>query len=132
MNSEDISPGLIDRELGPVTILFGHENGKYPHGNSPVVRGTQSAALIDPCLGVVARKGRLPQVDMIVHSHIHEDHIAGTHLFPDVPWHAHALDAPGLDSIDAMMEIYGFEGETRKSFQEAIETTFFYPGNNAG
>ena len=90
---------LIDRHIGPLTILFGYENGKYPHGNSLLIRGSNQAVIVDPCLGVVARKERLPLVDAVFHSHTHEDHIAGTHLFRDVPWYAHELDAQGLEAF---------------------------------
>ena len=41
-------------------------------------------------------------------SHCHEDHVAGNHLFPDVPWHLHEADLPGIRSLDGMMAIYGY------------------------
>ena len=106
------SADLVDRDVGPLTILFGYENGKYPQGNSLLIRGSTQTVLVDPCLGVVARKGRLPEVDALFHSHIHEDHIAGTHLFRDVAWYAHELDAGGLRTIEGLMEIYGLDGPT--------------------
>ena len=130
MNAEKINPAdLVDRQIGPVKILFGHENGKYPHGNSLVVYGRNQTAMIDPCLGVVVRKDNLPEVDMVIHSHTHEDHIAGTSLFPDVPWYAHSADALGLESIDGLMAMYGLSsGALYEDFKRDIETTFNYPG----
>ncbi len=128
MNPEDIPPGdLIDRDIGPITILFGLENGKYPYGNSFTVTGTEQSVIVDPCLGIVARKDRLPDVDMVLHSHTHEDHISGTYLFGDVPWYAHVDDALGLESIEGLMDMYGLEGEAKTNFQHMIETTFNYP-----
>lgn len=128
MSHEDIEPAdLVDRSLGPLTILFGHENGKYPHGNSLVIRGADRSVIVDPCLGVVARKNNLPDVDAVFHSHTHEDHIAGTHLFRDVTWYAHVEDALGLESIEGLMRIYGLEGETHDAFKAEIEDHFFYP-----
>ena len=128
MNSKIIdSADLVDRDIGPLTILFGYENGKYPQGNSLLIRGSTQTVLVDPCLGMVARKGHLPEVDALFHSHIHEDHIAGTHLFRDVAWYAHELDAGGLRTIEGLMEIYGLDGPTHDAFKEEIETRFFYP-----
>ncbi|MGV0036174.1 MAG: MBL fold metallo-hydrolase [Candidatus Azotimanducaceae bacterium WSBS_2022_MAG_OTU7] len=129
MRPEEIDPAdLEDQKIGPVTILFGFKNGKYPYGNSLVVAGSKQTAIIDPCLGVVARKEVLPSVDMVIHSHAHEDHIAGTHLFRGVPWHAHTLDALGLESIQGLMEIYGTPpGPGYDAFKKEIETAFYYP-----
>ena len=41
----------LQRELGRhVTVLFGHEQGKYPDGNTVVVRGEHDSVVIDPAL----------------------------------------------------------------------------------
>jgi glyoxylase-like metal-dependent hydrolase (beta-lactamase superfamily II) len=102
---------LVDLGIGRVTVLFGEKQGKYPQGNTVVVRGGEESLAIDPCLGLIPRQDRLPAVDRVVNSHCHEDHIAGNHLFPEVPWHLHELDAPGLRSLDDFMAIYGFDDE---------------------
>jgi len=62
---------LQQRQIGPLTILFGKDNGKYPQGNSLLIQGSRSSAIIDPSLGVVARRDNLPQVDLVLHSHVH-------------------------------------------------------------
>lgn len=117
---------VVDRQIGPLTILFGVENGKYPHGNSLLVKGTEKSVIIDPSLGVVERKDRLPEVDLIMLSHIHEDHVAGVHLFPNAPCVCHEADALGLRDLGGMMEIYGFEGEFRKEFEQTVLNEFHY------
>lgn len=66
-------------------------------------------------------------VDKVIHSHAHEDHIAGTHLFPNVPWHVHEADALGLESIHGLMKIYGLDPELSRDFFREIQTTFHYP-----
>ncbi len=67
------------------------------------------------------------RVDRVLNSHCHEDHIAGNHLFPEVPWHVHELDRPGFVSLDGMMAIYGFpdpiDGILRKSIVEQFHYT---------
>jgi len=98
---------LESEEYGAVTVLYGEKRGKYPHGNSLLVRGNAETAVIDPSLGLIPRKEQLPKIDRVINSHCHEDHIAGNFLFPDVPWHLHEADAPGIRSLDALSAIYG-------------------------
>ena len=117
---------LEDRQLGHVTVLFGARGGKYPYGNSLLVRGSTETLLIDPSLSVIPRRERLPRIDRVVNSHCHEDHIAGNHLFPDVPWHLHELDLPGIRSIDNMMAIYGYTEPSGNAFRDIVEREFHF------
>jgi glyoxylase-like metal-dependent hydrolase (beta-lactamase superfamily II) len=118
--------GAQDREFGPLTLLVGERRGKYPDGNSLLVRGSRETALIDPGLGLLERRGSLPRIDRVLFSHCHEDHIAGSHLFPDVPWHVHELDRIGFDSIDDMMSIYGFPEPVGSAFRQVVLERFHY------
>jgi glyoxylase-like metal-dependent hydrolase (beta-lactamase superfamily II) len=118
---------LVDLEFGRVTVLFGEKQGKYPQGNTVVVRGAEESLVIDPSLGLIPRRGRLPGVDRVVNSHCHEDHIAGNHLFPEVPWHLHELDAPGMRSLDDFMAIYGFDDEeVDRAFRPLVLNQFHF------
>ena len=119
-------PATEDRRVSAhVTLLGGVRGGKYPHGNSLLVEGTEESLIIDPSLSLVARSS-LPRVDRVVNSHCHEDHIAGNHLYPAVPWHLHALDRPGLDSLEGMLAIYGYAGASEDYFRKALVTDFHY------
>ena len=116
-----------DRRISEhVTLLGGVRGGKYPHGNSLVVEGSQESLLIDPSLSLVVRSSSLPRIDRVINSHCHEDHIAGNHLFFDVPWHLHALDAVGLRSLDDMLAIYGYLGGAHDYFRTALVEQFHY------
>ena len=117
---------LVDREFGPVTVLFGARGGKYPHGNSMRVRGQKESVVIDPSLGLVARGTPPPHADRVLFSHCHEDHIAGAHLYPDIPWHFHKADLPGIQSLDNFMGIYGFSPEIDAGFRPAVEKQFHF------
>lgn len=117
---------LPERAIGPVTVLFGERGGKYPHGNSLLVRGPEETLVIDPSLGLLPRHERLPRVDRVLNSHCHEDHIAGNHLFPDAPWHVHEADLPGLRSLDGMMAIYGYPAPFAETFRRAVVEQFHY------
>ncbi len=115
-----------DREFGTVRVLVGEKNGKYPHGNSLWVRGHDATALIDPSLSVVGRAAEFAaRCDCILLSHVHEDHVAGVHLFPRASVHAHHDDVLGLHSIDGLMEIYGY-GALGEQMREFVREQFHY------
>ena len=124
--SVDKSLSSKDPAFGPVTLLEGPGQGRYPEGNSLLVQGTKETVIIDPSLGLLGRNGPPPSVARVLNSHCHEDHIAGNHLFPDVPWHMHALDAPGLHSIDAFLEIYGFPPAIEDPFRSILLRDFHF------
>jgi glyoxylase-like metal-dependent hydrolase (beta-lactamase superfamily II) len=109
-----------------VMLLGGVRGGKYPHGNSLLVEGSEESLVIDPSLSLVDRASSLRPVGRVINSHCHEDHIAGNHLFPEVPWHLHALDAVGLRSLDDMLAIYGYEGAADAYFRKALVDDFHY------
>jgi glyoxylase-like metal-dependent hydrolase (beta-lactamase superfamily II) len=115
----------MDRVLGRVTVLGGERDGKYPHGNSLLITGTEETAVVDPSLSVVARPRR-PRADRVLNSHCHEDHVAGNHLFPDAPWHLHEADRPGLESLDAMMTIYGMSPAIDAAFRRIVVDEFHF------
>jgi len=99
------------------------DGGKYPDGNSLLVTGDTQSVLIDPALGLTKRVS-LPRVDRILHSHCHEDHFAGSYLFPDVPWHYHEADAPSARSLDAVMGLYGYPLEIDAAWRERLVEKF--------
>jgi len=117
---------LEERALGAVTVLFGADGGKYPDGNSLLVRGAEESLIVDPSLGMVARRGALARVDRVVNSHCHEDHVAGNHLFADVPWHLHEADVVGMRSLDDFMAIFGYDGDFGDAWRKAVVERFHY------
>ncbi len=108
-------------------MLFGANRGKYPQGNALLVRGDHETAILDPSLGTIPRRDRLPPVDRVINSHCHEDHVAGNHLFPAVPWHLHEADAPGMRSLDDFMAIYGFDDPAvERAFRPVVVEQFHF------
>jgi glyoxylase-like metal-dependent hydrolase (beta-lactamase superfamily II) len=117
---------LEERSLGRATVLFGERGGRYPHGNSLLVRGSEETAVIDPSLGLLARGSDAPAADRVLLSHCHEDHIAGGGLYAALPWAVHELDRPGLRSLDDMMAIYGFGDPIDAAFRPVLLERFHY------
>jgi len=109
-----------------VSVLVGADSGRYPSGNSLVVRGSGEAVIIDPSVTVVARGGAPVPVDAVINSHSHEDHLAGNGLFSDVAVHIHHDDLPGARSLDGLMDVYGLSGDARRDFSEQIVEEFHY------
>ena len=118
-----------DRELAltpDVSVLVGADNGKYPSGNSLVVRGAGEAVIIDPSVDVVAHGGAPVSVDAIINSHSHEDHMPGNKLFADARVHIHDEDLPGARSLDGLMDVYGLSGQPRDDFAKQVVEEFNY------
>ncbi len=118
---------MADRTIGRVTVLGGERAGKYPHGNSLLVAGSEETVIVDPSLAVVARPpAERPRADRVLNSHCHEDHVAGNHLYPDAPWHLHEADLPGIRSLDGIMELYGLSPGMEAAFRQVIEQEFHF------
>jgi len=124
--SEAQTEELEDREIGPVAVLFGEGGGKYPDGNSLLVRGSRESVLVDPALGVERRSAALGRVDRVFYSHCHEDHFASGHLFPEAAWHCHRADAQGFESLEHLLEIYGYPEEISDSFRKILVDRYHY------
>ena len=125
MSAQVISWGDDERKLTDrVSVLVGENSGSYPSGNSVLVRGDSETILIDPSLTVRQRSGAPLVVDAIINSHGHEDHMTGNGLFTDARLHIHDGDLQAAQSLDGLMEIFGFpehmEAEQRIYFEEEM------------
>jgi glyoxylase-like metal-dependent hydrolase (beta-lactamase superfamily II) len=119
--------GSDERRLtGSVSVLVGDANGAYPSGNTLLVRGAGEAVLIDPSVSVVARGGAPVQVDAVINSHSHEDHMAGNGSFPSARVHIHHDDLPGARSMEGLMAVYGLTGDARDAFEQVILDEFHF------
>lgn len=109
-----------------VSVLVGTDNGKYPSGNSLVIRGAGEAVIIDPSVDVVAKGGAPVRIDAVINSHSHEDHMPGNALFDEARVHIHHEDLPGARSLDGLMDVYGLSGQPRDDFAKQVVEEFNY------
>jgi len=121
-----VRDALEEQQFGAVTVLYGAHHGKYPHGNTLIVRGRAQSIAIDPSLGLVARGSAPPRVDGVLHSHCHEDHVAGSFLYPDASWLFHESDLPGIRSLDGLMDLYGYAEPIRSAWSKAVVEQFHF------
>jgi glyoxylase-like metal-dependent hydrolase (beta-lactamase superfamily II) len=109
-----------------VTVLIGTMHGKYPTSNSMQVVGTDSTILMDPSLDVHARGGAPANIDRLLISHAHEDHLAGIDQFDDATICAHTHDTAALHSIENLLDVYGMPEPVRSIWKEELIRDFHY------
>lgn len=126
-NPQPVGWGDDQRRLTPnVSVLIGANNGAYPSGNSLLIEGVAETALIDPSVTVVARGGAPRDIDIVINSHGHEDHVAGNGVFPQAKVRIHHGDLPAVQSIDGLMAIYEFPEDIHRQFMANVLEEFSY------
>ncbi len=115
------------RALTPaVTALTGDRRGAYPSGNSILIRGSSQTAIVDPSL-TVAEKGGVPlEVDMVINSHGHEDHIAGNGVFPEAEIFMPTLDLDVAHDLEALLYAFGFNSTDHPEMATYFSQKFHY------
>ncbi|MCE9622415.1 MAG: MBL fold metallo-hydrolase [Actinomycetia bacterium] len=116
------------RQLGPcVTVLFGKDQGKYPDGNSVLVRGSSGSLLIDPSQTVHAASPAL-HVDQVLLTHAHEDHAAGLSAVQSSAISVHQRDLAALQSVAGLMALYGLPSDRIPAMTDFVTERFHYLG----
>jgi glyoxylase-like metal-dependent hydrolase (beta-lactamase superfamily II) len=113
-----------DVQYGGVTLLASPEGGRYPSGNSLLISGTDRTVLVDPSIEVHRRGGLTDAVDLVAISHAHEDHLAGLHLFADLPVLAHPAEVGAVRSPEVLLAGYGPGPHEAGVFREQLRDTF--------
>jgi len=114
------------RALSPaVTSLGGAGKGAYPSGNTLVVQGAAETLVIDPSVTVVER-GIALEVDAVVNSHGHEDHLAGNGSFPDARVQIHEGDLETARSLDGLMAAFGYNRQDNPDLAALFCEQFHY------
>ena len=118
-----------DVRYGGVTLLASPEGGRYPAGNSLLISGSESTVLVDPSLEVHRRGGVGADVDVIAVTHAHEDHVAGLHLFPDVPVLVHPAEAAAVRDPETLLAGFGMADAEAAVFRRRLHETFHVTGH---
>jgi glyoxylase-like metal-dependent hydrolase (beta-lactamase superfamily II) len=67
-------------------------------------------------------------IDAVLNSHGHEDHMPGNSLFDTARVHIHREDLAAAHSLEGLLDVYGFQGQTRIDFGSQIVENFAYQG----
>lgn len=114
------------RQFGPVRLIPGERNGKYPYCNSVYLDGAR--VLIDPGSDRRAleqlRDG--PGVEQVWLSHWHEDHLMHLDLFDDLPLTIHQAEQEPLSDIERFIDWYGMDASLRDPFRALLLETFHF------
>lgn len=115
------------RALGrSIRVFFGHKTGKYPDGNQVVVQGADMRVALDTPL-VSRRLGPvLDGADLIVLSHVHEDHTVALGRLAHVPVQAHEADCAAAQSWEEFSRRYGYAPPVLDELHALIVRDFDY------
>jgi len=112
--------------IGPVTVIFGDKNGKYPDGNQVVVTGHSARAIFDTPISSNRPDTGLEGSELILLGHAHEDHTAALHRHPGAEVWAPHQDAAAIRSVQGMLDHYGYAPAVSALMRDKIEREFFF------
>lgn len=110
---------------GQVEVLIGADGGKYPDGNTVLVDGADCRVLLDAAM-TIATTPDPPEVDQILMTHCHEDHLPGVSRYPSTPVAAHEGDVAALHSLEGLLAIYGMPPDAAAVFAPSLTETYHY------
>lgn len=114
------------RLTSSTTSIEGPGRGAYPYGNSLLVEGRERSLLVDPSLAFVDGGATAPNIDLVLLSHVHEDHVAGLGAFADRPVYVHEADRLGVNSLDGLLTIYGMPAGVEQLWLDELIDHFHY------
>lgn len=112
--------------FGPVSVYLGLQNGKYPDANQMIVNGSQMQVAVDASRSTDLIADHFDRSDLIVLSHMHEDHVAGLPRLPDVPVEIHPRDLAALQSWEGLCAQSGYPPEVAAALRPEFERDFSY------
>jgi len=97
---------MQQRRFGNVVLIEGKGRGRYPFANTLLIDDSVRA-LLDPAAGrklleAVRDDG---DVDIILNTHYHEDHVTYNYLFPEAQVYFHEADRRGFESLEGQFEM---------------------------
>jgi len=109
----------LSDEFENIYYIEGERRGGYPYSNSMLV----GDYLIDTGIssGYIRKLRREFEINTVILSHWHEDHIAGNRLFKNAKFLCHNEDKHIVEDIDKILPYYGLKPEDLPDFVELLE-----------
>ena len=111
-------------QFGPVRVHLGDKSGKYPDGNQVIVQGADTRAAFDTPLCSRQLGAELDGADLVILSHVHEDHTVALGRLRHAAVHVHAADLAAVQSWDGLARHYGYPPPVFDAMRQAIERDF--------
>ncbi len=95
----------ISDEFDEFYFLKGFNNGRYPYSHSLLIGNY----LIDTGISnkYIRKLKKSFQIENVILSHWHEDHVLGNRLFKEQTFYSHPLDKPIIENVNLMYDYYG-------------------------
>ncbi len=113
-------------QRGSVRVVFGDKHGKFPDGNLLIVTGRDTRIVFDTPLSANIFPDQLDGTDLLINGHVHEDHVAGLHLLPGVPFYVPEADRYAVQSVEAMLSHYGYDENGTTSMRGKLVSRFHF------
>ncbi len=98
-----------------LSMVGAPNSSQYPYCNCLYIND-EIRTVIDNSCGKENLDFLLTQnIDVVINSHFHEDHIINNPCFPKAEIWAHRLDAPAIRSMEVFQEYYGYEDYGQKT-----------------
>lgn len=110
--------------FGPLTVWLGAKSGKFPDCNQITLRGSDTHVALDASRSSSVIGPDFDDADLVILTHVHEDHVGG--LRPDTPVQAPIMDLPALHSWEGAIRAWGVPEHLRAQAQTKIEEEFFF------
>jgi hydroxyacylglutathione hydrolase len=125
-------PMTVKERFGRIVYIPGPSNGRYPFCNSLYIDDSRrtiiDAGSDEAFLGSLKEAH---QVDMILNSHYHEDHIMFNYFFSQADLGVHEAEVPCYQSIRHLLDYYGLLGtKYEQAWRDILIHTFHYRERN--
>jgi len=106
--------------VGPLWLVVGEGQGRFPRSNSILIRDADSSALIDTGCGIPVLRNLADQIDLVINTHTHPDHSAGNFVFAGRPILVPEEGASTAGDLQALSERFFHESELRPVWRRFI------------